>query len=126
MAQHCNRKAANHSFKGNPSVCYFQPSIRRRVPFTQALGPHVKSIDSDYTLSSRLISGFVTLVFSIPLCGAYWLLINFFFASSSWYLAGSYYLVFVGAMAIFGFLFPKACPAVFGWLCELLLSVGSA
>jgi hypothetical protein len=28
----------NYSFKGNPSVCYFQPSIRRRVPLTQALG----------------------------------------------------------------------------------------
>ena len=56
----------NYSFKGNPSVAGFQPSIRRRVPLTQALGPH--KFENDMDLSEQLLGVCAVLaLISLPL-----------------------------------------------------------
>jgi hypothetical protein len=84
-----------------------------------------KPVDADNTLSGRLASAFVSLFFSLPVCVAFWLLVNAHLMAidSGWYMPVKYLLIFIGALAAFGFACPKALPAVFGRFCELVLAL---
>ena len=85
----------------------------------------LKEIDPDLTVGGRVASAFVSLFFSLPICGLLVLVLNYGLSSSSqFFFPFSTVLWLVGFMAGFAFVFPKAFPTLFGWLCNVVFAIG--
>ena len=81
--------------------------------------------DPDLTLGERCAAAFASLLFSVPLMGLLWLLLNRWIAPVS---DGLLPLSWLGAaivgFAVLSFAWPCLGPSVFGWLCNLLMRLG--
>ena len=82
------------------------------------------NIDSENTFSGRLASAFVSLVFSLPVCAVFWLLVNLHLAGTD-YVPAKFMFYFIGTLATIGFAFPKSFPTLLGRFCELVLALFS-
>ncbi len=83
------------------------------------------SADPDLTLGGRCAAAFASLVFSVPLMGLIWLLLNRWIAPvSDSMLPLSWLAAAIAGFAVLAFAWPRLGPGVFGGLCSLLMRLG--
>jgi hypothetical protein len=68
----------------------------------------------DNTFGSRCAGAFCSALFGLPLAGAWWLWLNHAAAGTDMPFPFRYAACGVGALAMFGFAFPRVVPEVYG------------
>lgn len=85
---------------------------------------HHRRNDPETGPGARLASAFVSMLFSAPLIGLLWLLLNFLGASSDTHVPLTYPGAAIAGFAALSFAFPRLAPDLFGWLGHLLVRMG--
>ena len=81
-----------------------------------------RNTDSDLTLGGRAIAAVASCLFSVPLMGLIWLIINNQIAPiSDTVLPLSALVAAIVGFAALSFAFPRLAPNVFGWICDTLM-----
>lgn len=81
-----------------------------------------RSTDSDLTLGGRAIAAVASCLFSVPLMGLIWLIINNQIAPiSDTVLPLSALVAAIVGFAALSFAFPRLASDVFGWICDTLM-----
>jgi phosphoglycerol transferase MdoB-like AlkP superfamily enzyme len=81
-----------------------------------------RNTDSDLTLGGRAIAAVASCLFSVPLMGLIWLIINHQIAPiSESVLPLSALVAAIVGFAALSFAFPRLAPNVFGWICDALM-----
>lgn len=77
------------------------------------------------TLGDRFAAALVSLVFSVPLCGLYWLVVNYQLAGiADTVVPLRVFAWLVVVMGVIGFVFPTSSATLLGWLCDLVFAAG--
>ena len=84
-----------------------------------------QNADPDLTLGGRCAAAFVSLLFSVPLLGLFWLLLNRWIAPvSDSVLPLSWLGAAIAGFAVLSFAWPRLGPGVVGGLCSVLMRLG--